>query len=106
MRGTIANRAAQWAPFAALDGYQELVDKAVEAPEPRRVFTEEEAERLSAELAVLERGDKVLIERYDTGRYVTEPGVVREVDAVARCLRLEGRQIAFGNLWHVELDLQ
>ncbi len=105
MRGTIANRAAQWAPFAALDGYQELVDQAVATPEPRRVFSEEEGERLSAELAVLERGDKVLIERYDTGRYVTEPGVVREVDVVSRCLRLEGRSIAFGNLWHVELDL-
>ncbi len=105
MRGTIANRAAQWAPFAALDGYQELVDQAVAAPEPRRNFTEEEAERLSGELAVLERGDRVLIERYDAGRYVTEPGVVREVDTVARCLRLEGRQVAFGNLWHVELDL-
>lgn len=105
MTTNIANRAAQWAPFAALDGYQALVDQAAFEPEARRTLNEEEAARLSAELSVLERGDRVLIERYDSGRYVTEEGVVREVDPVARCLRLEGRSIAFGNLWHVEQAL-
>lgn len=101
MRRAMDNRAAQYLPFTALTGFGELVEQASRHVEPRRALDGEEAERISTELGVLERGDRVLLEHYTGGAYVTEPAVVREVDVCGRVLRLEGMTIAFDNLWSV-----
>ena len=46
-----ADRAAQFMPFAALTGYYDLVRERERVTEPRREPSEEDAERISSELA-------------------------------------------------------
>lgn len=99
-----ASRASQFLPFAALAGYEALVRERMSVPEPRRELTEEDAERLSAELASLARGDRVRVERYGREGYETTCGTVRQVDAVTRTLRLDGGSVPFGDLWRVERE--
>ena len=99
-----ASRASQFLPFAALAGYEALVRERMRVPEPRRELTEEDAERLSAELSSLARGDRVRVQRYGRDGYETVRGVVRQVDVVTRTLRLDGGSVPFGDLWRVERE--
>ena len=84
------DRAAQFAPFDALKGYSGMLSQLQNGPEPRRILSEEAAEVLSARLAALRPGDRVLLRYYDTRvkRYKNVCGQVREADFTFRTLRV------------------
>lgn len=89
-RMPMANRAAQFSPFAALTGYEDAVRETARLTEARPELTEEEKAHLDAELQELEktigghpnvtltffRPDK----RKDGGAYVTVKGTVKKLD--------------------------
>lgn len=95
-------RASLYLPFAALEGYDELV-RAVMAGggEPRRELADDDRARLSAEVSALSRGDVAEVGWFDGERYVTEARAVRQVDRDLRVLRLEGLDVPFGDVWSV-----
>ena len=99
-----ATDAAQFMPFAALTGFEEMArDQERPSREPRRVPTEERAEQVSRMLVRLQRGDEVEVEHYDRRAYATTVGTVREVNAVLRVLELEGgRRILFEDIWDLQ----
>lgn len=93
-------RASMYLPFAALEGYDELVRRAAAGGgEPRRELTDDDIARLSAEVSALSRGDVAAVEWYDGERYVMETCAVRQVDRDLRVLRLEGLDVPFDSLW-------
>ena len=96
-----ADRAAQFMPFAALTGYYDLVRERERMTEPRREPSEEEAARISTELATVRRGQLVRVTHYDRDAYVTTEGIVTRVDPVARELTVVQRRISFDDIWHV-----
>ena len=96
-----ADRAAQFMPFAALTGYYDLVRERERVTEPRREPSEEEAARISTELAAVRRGQLVRVTHYDRDAYVTTEGIVTRVDPVARELTVVQRRISFDDIWHV-----
>lgn len=97
-----AQRAAQFMPFAALSGYEAIIDD-VARPHARRVELGEDAReeldrRLAALLAHLDETPRVEVmyfvpERDDAGvgEYVTARGLASGYDDVARWLRIDGR---------------
>ncbi|WP_417229283.1 hypothetical protein [Thermophilibacter sp.] len=97
-----ADRAAQFMPFAALTGYYDLVRERERVVEPRREPSEEEAARISAELAAVRKGQLVRVTHYERDAYVTTEGIVTNVDPVARELTVVRRRIPFANVWRVE----
>ena len=96
------DRAAQFMPFAALTGYYDLVRKQERVTEPRREPSEEEAERISAELARTRKGALVRVTHYERDAYVTTEGIVTCVDPVARELWVVRTRISFDDIWRVE----
>ena len=96
-----ADRAAQFMPFAALTGYYDLVRERERVTEPRREPSEEEAARISTELAAVRRGQLVRVTHYDRDAYVTTEGIVTRVDPVAHELTVVQRRISFDDIWHV-----
>ena len=96
-----ADRAAQFMPFAALTGYYDLVRERERVSEPRREPSEEEAERISGELAGVHRGQLVRVTHYERDTYVTTEGVVTRVDPVGRELAVVRRRIRFDDVWSV-----
>lgn len=97
-----ADRAAQFSPFAALTGYYDLVRERERVTESRREPSEEEAARISGELAAVCKGQIVRVIHYERGAYVTTEGIVTCVDPVSRELTVVRHHIAFDDVWCVE----
>ena len=98
-----AERARQFMPFAALRGFESLIEEQERIYTPRRELSEEEAERLSRRLSSLERGMVIRVVYYDRDAYVTWEGALTEVDVVFRFLRVIKTRISFEDLLEVEI---
>ena len=96
-----ADRAAQFMPFAALTGYYDLVRERERVTEPRREPSEEEAARISAELASVRKGQLVRVTHYERDAYVTTEGIVTRIDLAARELTVVRRHISFADVWRI-----
>lgn len=110
-RMPMENRAAQFAPFAALTGYEEAVEEAHRLTDHRPELSDEEKDALDRALrqALEEKERPVTITRFipdarkEGGRIVTKKGQIRRLDAYRRRLVLEdGDRIPLDEI----LDLQ
>lgn len=100
--GRHAERAAQFMPFAALTGYYDLVRRRERVREPRRDPGEEDAARISSELARTRRGQLVRVTHYDGAAYVTRTGMVSSVEPELRTLSIARERIPFDDVWRIE----
>jgi hypothetical protein len=99
----IINRAAQFAPFAALTGHDEAVAETARQTTPKQILSSDEQEILSKRLAyaidhIGERPNLTFTyfipdTLKDGGRYVTITGVIRKYDALERTVVLETNEI-------------
>lgn len=99
--GRRAERAAQFMPFAALTGYYDLVRRRERVCEPRRDPGEEDAARISAELASLKRGQLVRVTHYDGTAYAERTGVVSSVEPEFRSFSIARERISFDDVWSI-----
>ena len=111
-RMSMANRAAQFSPFAALTGYEDAVKETARLTDARAELTEEEKSALDAKLRLLAgpAGGEVSLTcfqpdgRKDGGAYVTITGRVKRVDAYAGLLVMQsGEKIPLEDIWDIEL---
>ena len=96
-------RAAQFAPFAALTGYEAAVGETARQTTERRELDPQEAEALNRRLAELiarlpERPEVTIEyfvpdERKAGGAYVSVTGVVRHISVAERTLVMEDRAV-------------
>ena len=111
-----ADRAAQFSPFAALTGYADILAETGRLTERRMELSDEEKERLDSRLrmalARFAESPVVAITYFQPdgkksgGAYQTVSGVVRQIDALARSVRLsDGTQIPLDEISAVEGDL-
>lgn len=91
------SRAAQFAPFSALTGYEAAVREAARLTQPRRELTEEEKAVLDGRLReAMGLGLEVEItyfrpdERKEGGAYLCAAGRVKRFDALRGVLHMEG----------------
>lgn len=96
---SIHDRAAQFAPFAALKGYEEAVIETARLTDSRIILDENEIEQIDAKLQYLAENinDNSLIsvthfvqDRYKAGgEYVTTVGKVKRVDSIGQYIVLD-----------------
>ena len=97
------NRAAQFAPFAALTGHEEAISETARQTTPKQILSSDEQEILSKRLAyaidhIGERPNLTFTyfipdTLKDGGRYVTITGVIRKYDALEKTVVLETNEI-------------
>lgn len=92
-------RAAQFAPFAALRGFEDEVARRRELKCPRRELSEGEIERLDGLLSSLSVGEAVRVCYYKTDRYLTVCGILTALDPIERTLTVVREVIPFGDLF-------
>lgn len=107
------DRAAQFSPFAALTGYDgviqetaRLTDREIELADGGRQMLEEKLQRLKARLSHQPRVRLTCFqpdERKQGGTYVTVCGRLKKIDLHSRCLVLaEGELIPFERIYGIE----
>ena len=99
----LRDRAAQFAPFAALTGYEAAVGETARLTAERRELDAQEAEelnrRLAALIARLPERPEVTVEyfvpddRKAGGAYVTVTGVVKRISAADRTVTMESGEV-------------
>lgn len=115
-RMPLYKRAAQFAPFSALTGYEELVGEASRHVEFRQELSEEEIRRINEKLMVLrdslQKEAQVRLryfrkdERKEGGSYQEITGKVKKVDDHGRFLLMEdGLTIPFQDIAELEVTL-
>ncbi len=110
----IENRAAQFAPFAALTGYDDAVEETARLTDRRIDLTEEmKAELDEVMMQILNREGserKVKVTYFvpdmlkDGGEYVTKTVTVRRIDMITRELILDDKsRIAINDIYTMEV---
>lgn len=109
---SLYDRAAQFAPFKALTGYEDDISETARLTFERVELDEERIAQLDAQLRVLEEhlaeAPVVTVaffcpdERKDGGSYEVVTGAVRKVDAVRRVLVLAECEVAIEDIYSIE----
>lgn len=110
------DRAAQFSPFSALVGYEELIDETGRLTEERKELSESEREVLNQRLCILQEvqnaGIPVSVVFFEEdaykegGHYTTHTGILKQVNTEEQYLKLkDGKKILFADLLHIESDV-
>ena len=114
-RMPMESRAAQFAPFAALTGYEEAVEEAHRLTDHKPELSEEEKEALDRSLqkALDDPGKDVMIERFipdpakEGGSIVKLKGRIRRLDTYHRRLLMEdGSRIPLSEILALQIEQQ
>lgn len=111
-RMSMANRAAQFSPFAALTGYENAVRETARLTDSKAELTEEKKSILDAKLQRLEPGMAVSFtyfqpdSRKQGGAYVTASGEVKRIDDAAReIVLMDGRRISIDDILEIQCEM-
>lgn len=103
---SMESRAAQFSPFAALTGYEELLEESDRTVEQKRVLSEEEALLIGQKLFSLSPADVFTLTYFvsdgikEGGQYVTFTGTAKKADADTQTLLLsDGTRVAFADIY-------
>lgn len=105
---TNCQRAAQFAPFAALTGHSRIISEAGRLTEPYRELSEDRKAEIDAVLRKLSRGSAVKLRyfkpdsRKNGGTYVTASGTVKRIDPISGAILLSDEtKIPFENIRNI-----
>ncbi len=99
------DRAKIFAPFAALTGFEDVIEEKGTVYASRRILSEEEKADINRVLVTLGKNDIVTLERFipekgeDTGHYVTETVRVIAVENAFGRLRCDLGEIPFEDIY-------
>ena len=111
-----ADRAAQFSPFSALTGYEELIEETGRLTEERRELSESRQEELDRKLSILQEvqneGVTVSVvffvedEYKEGGHYTVHTGILKQVNTEEQYLKMkDGKRILFMDLQQIESDV-
>lgn len=97
------NRAKQFAPFAALKGYEEeLYMRERELTyEDRREISEDVAKSINDKLATLQKGERVSVTHYHGCRYIETRGILTQISPEKMFIKVDGRMIRFVDIYRI-----
>lgn len=112
-RMSLLDRAAQFSPFAALTGYEDIIDETARRTNEKRELSEELRRHIGEQLSILQAwGDSaqelsvtffVPDARKSGGAYRTVRGRVKTIDVTAGVMELrDGTRIPFDDVFSIE----
>ena len=97
------DRAAQFAPFAALTGYDAIIRQRDEIYLPKRELTEDELSELDKTIQSLQKNDLIEVTYYSDGSYLSLEGHFRLVDTYSRQIDIDHHKISLENIEKIRL---
>ena len=101
-RMTRENRAKQFAPFAALKGFEEGIKWKEKVYIDRKELSEESLERLDNKFKGIKKNDIITVVYYNKGEYLRVTGMVARIDVTARILQVINTKIRFEDIYDIE----
>ena len=98
-----SQRAAQFAPFAALTGYGDMIEASNQVYQDKKELSEDELAELNACFGVLKKNDIVKAVYFDKGYYRELTGKVTRIDTFEKTIRIDDILIRFMNLRSLEI---
>lgn len=91
---SLENRAAQFAPFAALVGYTEAITASQEIKEDKKLIAEDKKEELEETLHYLNKGDFIEIKYYVASKknYFVYKGMIKRIDQIDKLIIFDNRK--------------
>lgn len=113
---SLHDRAAQFAPFAALTGYDDSIHEAARWTDTKIELSEVQTEAINIRLNFLAEhlSDKPYVKvtyfepdkKKDGGAYLTTEGQIKKIDEYERCIVFtDKRKISFEDILNIECDL-
>ncbi len=111
---SLRDRAAQFAPFAALTGYEDAIEETGRLTDEEILLDETAVDRINEQLqylaAHMDEGIRVSVtyfrpdDRKSGGTYLTDIGVIKKIDQDRQTLLMEsGVTIAMGQIRELEI---
>ena len=103
----VSDRAKQFAPFAALTGYEDVIEDRGRVFDRRRYLSEEEKEKINSVLSALKKNDMVSMEYFapesddDLGFYKELSGKVERIETENLVMRVDGITIDFEDIFRI-----
>ncbi len=85
----VSQRAKQFAPFAALKGFEEAIKKKEKIFLPKIDFSDEMAQKLDEDLKMIQNGQKITVTYFYDGEYFDISGTVKKLDTFCKTLTLD-----------------
>ena len=115
-RMSIMQRSAQFAPFSALTGYDDLVEETSRITDKKKSLSEYEQNILNEKLSILQKNIKnkpnvtftyfVKDEKKSGGKYIKITSSIKSIDLVNRFIKLTNNQIIkIENIYNIESDI-
>jgi hypothetical protein len=103
----VSDRAKQFAPFAALTGYEDVIEDRGRVFDRRRYLSEEEKEKINSVLSALKKNDMVSMEYFapesddDLGFYKELSGKVERIETENLVMRVDGITLDFEDIFRI-----
>ena len=103
----VSDRAKQFAPFAALTGYEDVIEDRARVFDRRRFLSDEEKEKINSVLSALKKNDMVSMEYFapesddDLGFYKELSGKVERIETENLVMRVDGITIDFEDIFRI-----
>lgn len=97
-------RAVQFAPFASLRGYYDLVGKEEKITCPPRMLSDDEEAKINAIISAVKKGDMLRVVYYNVDFYDTIVGVCRKIDLVNHTLTILSTEICTDDIIYAEIE--
>lgn len=95
------DRAAQFAPFAALTGYDSVIKSREDVYLEKKELSEDEYQVLNETIAALHRGESVSVTYYNDGMYETIDGSFRLIDPMHQYMDIDHYLIPMENIMNI-----
>lgn len=99
------SRAKQFMPFDALKGFREALEEKEKIIVPKRELSEEQKEELDYKIHRIHKMDIITAEYFQNGEYVKKTGVVSDINATSRTLRIVNTKIPFNDISDLQGDI-
>ncbi len=98
-----ADRASQFAPFAALKGFEEALRAKEEILVPKSQLSEEMLEYLDYKFSQISLGQVITVIYYDSGRYLQKTGIVSKINLESRYITIVTTDICLDDIKDIKL---
>ena len=95
---SLENRAKQFAPFSAIRGLKEAMEKKEKIYVEKIILSPEMEEELDRKMHQIKTGEMATVVYFSNGEYLKKTGLVARIDSNTRQIQIVDEKISFENL--------